>query len=305
MDERQHVLIIEDEAPVARLYRSWVELEGATVATATSAEQGLLLAAIEPPAVALCDIRLPGGRDGYWFVSQVRRLHPETAIVMTTGLNDFEAAVAGLRAGVTDYIVKPFGFDRLKGALRRALADYAARRAALERGGSAQDDRAQLSIGTTSALLAILQSQDGLDVRHAQRVAYLATRLAREMGLDEEEVSHIEHAALLSEVPRVDIYAMAPRVRYLSPVAAIAVAVQERFDGTGFPAGRSGEAIPLGARIIAVAAAYEELITRSSRQLRPVEALEALCAERAHEFDPVVLDALRMQMAASNHRNIA
>lgn len=155
---------------------------------------------------------------------------------------------------------------------------------------------------TTAALLAILQSQDGVNVWHAQRVAHLATKLAKALGLPEIEVSHIEHAALLCEVGRVDIYAAAPRVPYLAAVTAIAVAAQERFDGTGFPAGLRGDAIPIGARVVAVAAAYEELVTRGPTRTSPLGAVETLGGDRAHEFDPAVLRALRALGAPAGGR---
>jgi putative two-component system response regulator len=125
------VLIVEDQAVVARLLVRWLEAEGASPVLATSAEQALLLASERTPAVALCDVNLPGGRDGFWLAEQLRSLHPETAVVMATGLQQFDHAVTGLRAGVVDYVTKPVTRERLMQAVRRAFSEHEARMATL------------------------------------------------------------------------------------------------------------------------------------------------------------------------------
>ena len=84
-DERMRVLIVDDEEPLRKLLRHWIEAEGATVVEAGTAEEGLALAqAGGAPAVALCDIRLPGN-DGLWLADQLRAGFPETVVLMTTG----------------------------------------------------------------------------------------------------------------------------------------------------------------------------------------------------------------------------
>ena len=73
----------------------------------------------------------------------------------------------------------------------------------------------------------------------------------------------------------------------------IAMAAQERFDGTGFPSGLKGDAIPLGARIVGVAEAYDELVSGDpGATMTPAAAMEMLQGERSHQFDPAVLQAL-------------
>ena len=56
-----------------------------------------------PPAVALCDIRMPG-HDGLWLAQRIRHDAPETAVIMATGVQDVGAAVMSLRQGVIDYL---------------------------------------------------------------------------------------------------------------------------------------------------------------------------------------------------------
>jgi DNA-binding NtrC family response regulator len=111
------VLIVDDEAPLRRLLQNWVEAQGADVIEAGTAEEGLSLVETGgAPAVALCDIRLPG-KDGLWLAEQLHARFPETVVLMTTGVLEFGAAVHSLQAGVVDYLVKPFKRERLAEAV--------------------------------------------------------------------------------------------------------------------------------------------------------------------------------------------
>jgi response regulator RpfG family c-di-GMP phosphodiesterase len=288
------VLIVEDQPPIARLLFRWVEEQGARAVMATSAEQALLVAAQHAPAVVLCDIHLPGGHDGFWFLEQLRLLHPTTIAVMTTGQNTIDTAVAGLRAGVTDYIPKPYSRDRLTEALRRALAEHAARVARLTERLGTPAASADVQANTMAALLTILHADNDAVAAQARRVSRIAVRVAEELRLPRPDVSDIEHAALLHYVRRLDIHAIVRNIPVLVAASAIAVAVEERFDGTGFPLGLRGTAIPLGARIVGLVRAYDELTMDGGiNALRPHEAVERLCGERVAQFDPRVLGVFR------------
>jgi response regulator RpfG family c-di-GMP phosphodiesterase len=279
-----NVLIVDDEAPVRRLMHRWLDAEGVSAVEAASAEQGLLLASQLPPAVALCDINLPRGQNGYWLVEQLRLLHPDTAVVMTTGLQEFDAVVTGLRFGVTDYLVKPLTRERLAEALQRARLEHRNRTASTV----GHTDESSMSV----ALLAVLRAQGDAAVHHAQRVSRLAVKLAAALNVDEAARLDIERAALLRDVARLDVHAIARHVPQLAAASAIVVAVQERFDGTGFPLRLKGDAIPLGARIVGLADVYDDLVAGHT-PVAPARAVEMLCGARVREFDPDVLQALK------------
>lgn len=141
----QRVLIVDDEAPMRGLMRSWVEREGGlSVIEAGTAEEGVERVALEAPAIVLCDIRLPG-EDGLWLAAQVRIHHPRTAVVMTTGVLEFSAAVSSLQSGVVDYLVKPFSRERLSEALSRAWYAHMSRSALDELQRELDDRRTQLA----------------------------------------------------------------------------------------------------------------------------------------------------------------
>lgn len=261
---------------------------------ATSAEQALLLASERPPAVALCDVNLPGGRDGFWLAEQLRNLHPATAVVIATGLHQFDHAVMGLRAGVVDYVTKPVSRERLIQAVRRAFGEHQARVASLSMRNQQASQEGEGS-GAKAALLTLLRAQSGAAAQRAQQAAEVAAKLARALGIGATDVALVEDAALLCHINRVDVHGLAREMPHLNSASAIAHAAQECFDGTGFPLGLKGAAIPLGARILAVANAYDALVVGAGiTRVSPDRAVDTICGGSGTKFDPAVLQALQL-----------
>jgi response regulator RpfG family c-di-GMP phosphodiesterase len=325
------VLIVEDEAPLRRLLAEWVQAEGAHVLEVRSAEEALALVQKEgPPAVALCDVKLPG-RNGLWLAEQFLALYPETAVIMTTAVHEVDAAVESLHAHVVDYLCKPFTHDRLGDALKRAILIHQARCAHTAMLKELDDRRAQItealaelelnSASSLNAMLAMLQVRDAVSYDHAHRVAKLSVDLAMAMQIGEPQLSDIERAALLHNLGRLAMpddvlkrpehalsaadraqlrsyplhgYAMLKNVPMLAAANEISVASHERYDGSGFPHGLRGDAIPLGARIVGLADAYDELVAGIGYPpVSPARAIEILSTDRAAHFDPHVLVALQ------------
>src|SRR6188508_3306057 len=114
------VLVVDDESSVRELMARWLASGGYEVRTAGTADEALQRIHDQPPAVALCDVRMPG-HDGLWLAGEIRRDAPETAVIMATGVQDVGSAVTSLRQGVIDYLTKPFGRDRLRESVMRGL----------------------------------------------------------------------------------------------------------------------------------------------------------------------------------------
>src|SRR5687768_2616733 len=90
------VLIVDDENAVRDLMTRWLESGELSVTSASSAEEALGRLEAAAPAVAVCDIRMPG-RDGLWLAERIRRRCPETAVIMATGVQDIGPAIESLR----------------------------------------------------------------------------------------------------------------------------------------------------------------------------------------------------------------
>ena len=121
-----NVLVVDDDKTVRTLVSRWVEKWGYVVRQADSATEALRQVVAEPPAIILCDIRMPG-QDGFWLVEQVRESWPGIPFIMVTGLDDLDTVVRARRGGAVDYVTKPFGREQLHQALERAKAMIASR----------------------------------------------------------------------------------------------------------------------------------------------------------------------------------
>ncbi|MEJ2357435.1 MAG: PAS domain S-box protein [Deinococcales bacterium] len=164
---------------------------------------------------------------------------------------------------------------------------------------------------------------------HSRRVTELTLRLAHTIGLPEDDLLHIRRGALLHDIGKMGVpdailqkpgklteeewrimkrHTTAARdllapITFLGPALAIPYAHHERWDGTGYPEGVQGEAIPLAARIFAVADVYDALT--SDRPYRPAwtrqQAIEHIRDGAGTHFDPRVVDAfLAMQPESTN-----
>jgi putative nucleotidyltransferase with HDIG domain len=315
-EAKRSVLIVDDEASVRHLMRRWLESRGYSVAVAAGADKALELLAATPTAVALCDLHMPG-HDGLWLADQVRREHPDTAVIIATGVSDVSSAVESVRQGVVDYLTKPFERDRLCEAVSRGVEWH---RSACDsrRWREMLEDEMHARRAHLEELIAshFVDSDDDLDVllatmtatnpdayAHAYRVAALSATLARALGLREPDVTTVERGALLHDLgklamPEAVLRKPAPltveeqrlirchpqigheliaHVPYLLLAAPIVRDAHERIDGLGYPQGSRAGEVSIGARIVSVADAYDTM-TRA-RVFRDAMSAPAALAE--------------------------
>ena len=178
----------------------------------------------------------------------------------------------------------------------------------------------------TSILVDAITPKDHYTSDHALQVARLSWLVGMELGLNEEELEWLVHGALLHDLGKIGVadaileklgplteeewkvVKRHPEVgaRMIEPLESLRKAVpvvrhhHERPDGTGYPDGLEGDEIPLAARIVAVADAYDVMLRgrlyrpkRFRPKSSPAEALEELEREAGSKFDPRVVEALR------------
>jgi response regulator RpfG family c-di-GMP phosphodiesterase len=316
VEVKRSVLVVDDEPGVRHLMRRWLESRGYLVTVAPGADTALELLAAAPMAVALCDLRMPG-HDGLWLTDQLRRKHPETAVIIATGHNDGGPAVESLRQGVVDYLTKPFERDRLCEAVSRGVewhrsaCDSRRWRERLEDEMFARRSHLEEIISShfvdcdddLDVLLATLMATAPDAYAHAYRVADLSATLGRRLGLSAADLTTLDRAALLHDLgklamPEAVMRKPAPltieeqrlirrhprigselieHVPYLALAAAVVRDVYERIDGLGYPSGRQGDEVCLLARIVAIADAYDTM-TRA-RVFRDAISTSAALAE--------------------------
>src|SRR5688572_30177337 len=200
--------------------RTWADALGYRTRESETAEEALGTFDEEVSDIAICDVRLGGGRrNGVWLASQIRDRYPDTAVIMATAGRDVEIAVASLRNQVVDYLLKPFDERRLAEALslgrdfnnaaiaeeglHHALEDrMRARRAAVAAALAEAQDTPQRAL---EGLMAILQLHERDARGHATRVARLAVAIGDEIGFSDEELEALEQGGLLHDIGKLDM----------------------------------------------------------------------------------------------------
>ncbi|MBA4115346.1 MAG: HD-GYP domain-containing protein [Rubrobacter sp.] len=176
------------------------------------------------------------------------------------------------------------------------------------------------SLDTISALAVALESRDGGTGEHIKRTHLLAGQVARRLGLSAEEARVARYGAVLHDIGKIGIpdavlnkpsrltdeewevmrrhpnmgADMVNQVSGFEPVAEVVLAHHERHDGLGYPKGLAGEEIPMGARLISAADAYDAMTNdRPYREaLTHEQAVAELEANSGGQFDPEVVEAL-------------
>ena len=343
---RPSVLIVEDDPTLRSVVRSWVDAFGYRTREAATAEHALRVLSEEPAGIAICDVNMPG-HSGVWLASQIRELFPDTAVIIATGVRDVETAVASLRNQVVDYLLKPFDRTRLLEALslgrdwhnaaaaqegvQHALQDrLRTRRAAVAAALAQVQETPQDAL---EGLMSILQLHERDGRGHATRVARLSMAIGDELGFADERLETLEYGALLHDIGKLDMPASIlskpaplddsewevmrthPQVGYdllrnqprFAGAAEIVLAHHEAFDGTGYPFGLHGRAIPYGARILAVADAYDSMTHPHTQRppMPPSLAIEEIERCSGHQFDPDCAEALGTVLVHAMERDSA
>ena len=179
-------------------------------------------------------------------------------------------------------------------------------------------DLKDLFSGTINAIMDALDSKDSYTLGRSRRVAFYTSKIIAAMDLNKTEKATIELAALLHDIGMIGVQEdilhkvekltdeereeirkhvfysvkILEDIKQLDKVTDIIRYHHEFYNGAGYPFGIKGEEIPLGARIIAIADAYDSLVSfRPYREgLTPEEALKIIEEKRGEQFDPNILD---------------
>jgi putative nucleotidyltransferase with HDIG domain len=327
------VIVVDDDPTLRRIVTSWVDSFGYESSEAASADDAAQRLADEPADIALCDVN-DSASGGVLLASHIRDTYPRTAIIMASRLRDVDVAVSSLRNDVVDYLLKPFDRARLGEALSLARDWHLAsagldqlqhvlqdrirnRRAVVATAlADAQDTREDACDGLIDMLQ--LHERDGRG--HATRVARLTMALADELDIDEESILELYHGALLHDIGKLDIpssilrkpalldadewqimrthpqvgYDLLQKLPRFSGAAEIVVAHHEAYDGGGYPRGLNGDDIPVGARILAIADAYDSMTIPHTQRpaLPPAMAIKEIERCSGSQFDPDIACAL-------------
>jgi DNA-binding NtrC family response regulator len=122
--ERTRILIVDDEEIVRESLSAWLEKDGYTLATAQDGETAIDRVKKERWSILLVDLKMPG-IDGLQVLENVRKVQPDAAAVIMTAYATVDTAVAAMKLGAYDYLVKPFDPEELSLMVQKIVAQQA------------------------------------------------------------------------------------------------------------------------------------------------------------------------------------
>jgi putative two-component system response regulator len=300
------ILIVDDSCEAGQAQAELLRLAGYVVELVADGRAALQAVELQQPDLIILDVQMPG-IDGYAVCEALKRNQAtwQIPIIMVTVEGELEARLQGIEAGADDYLQKPADQQELEARIRALLRT------------KRRNEQLEQAEAVIFALARAVEAKDAYTEGHLQRLAGYAEAIGQRMGLDGEDLVALRHGALLHDVGKVGVDELIIRkggpltpaeyhlmqqhtiigeriVQPLRMSAAVGPIVRyhhERWDGRGYPDGLARESIPLCARIVAVADAFDAMTTERpyNRVLSDDEAAERLRAGAGMYWDPSVV----------------
>lgn len=307
------ILVVDDEEPIREIVAQMLSTAGYVCKQAASGMEALaVLTSGEEFELMLSDLMM-ADLDGIGLLERTKEKYPDMPVVMVTAVHDISVALAAIRNGAYDYLLKPFEREQLLNTVSRALENRRLKvenrtyqtnleslvKARTEQLQAAYRDLEKSYDITIEALVDALDARDSETGGHTRRVTLYTIAIAQAMGLPREQIAGIARGAFLHDIGKIKIpdsilrkpgklepeemevmkehayhgYQMLKKIPFLSEAAEIVYSHQERFDGTGYPRQLKGAEIPLGARIFSIADTFDAIT--SDRPYRRKQSNEA------------------------------
>ncbi|WP_005036722.1 HD domain-containing phosphohydrolase [Holophaga foetida] len=320
------VLVVDDQEIVRIMLIKILQRNGFEVLEAASGPETLTLLERERVDLILSDIKMPG-MNGIELVKAIQPRIPETSIVMVSSLDNVEMSMECLRLGAYGYVLKPFKTNGIlvavANALRRRMLElhFRDREAILaqkvrEQTTEIRQSREEIAF----RLLAASEHRDNETGAHVRRIGLYAAAMGRILGMDENTLEHLGAAAQMHDIGKIGVPDrilqkdghLTPEewiimkthttmganilrdsaVPFIEMGARIAACHHEKFDGTGYPAGQAGVAIPIEARITALVDVYDALSSKRiyKRAWSEEATLQYIRENRDRHFDGRLVD---------------
>ena len=322
------ILVIDDDTSNLRMASHILSKEGLRVSCLKSGEDAIRFLEESRPDLILLDVHMPG-MDGFDPIAAVRGTEKtaDIPVIFLTADDDSETETKGLKAGAMDFIKKPFVPEVLLLRVRHTIelirlqTDLAREVEKKTQVVKEQHDKLErISMQIVRTLSGAIDAKDTYTNGHSNRVAEYAREIAKRAGFDAKQQNDIYMMGLLHDVGKIGIpetiinkpsgltdeeYQViqthpllgAQILSNITDFPQLSVGARwhhERFDGKGYPDGIAGEDIPIEARIVAVADAYDTMSSRRSyRDVLPQDVVRSeLVKGRGSQFDPEFADIM-------------
>ncbi len=333
MDEKSaRVLVVDDETYIREIICRKLGGDGYACDDAGDAESALATLTHDSYDCVLSDINMPG-MDGIELLRRIRQADQDVAVIMITGAPDLDGALEAMRLGAYDHLAKPLNLAHLSLTVERAIEQkrLVAENREYQRNletmvedrtnqlREANEELRRLFMGSIKALAQALEAKDEYTQGHSERVAEVSVGIARYLSLGESEIDDMWLAGFLHDIGKIgiqesvlnkpgeltacewDLIKQHPVLaeRILRPIEELSEVIKvvrhhhERYDGSGYPDGLAGSEIPLGARILSVADAYDALTSKRPYRdaLSHTDTIAVLEEAAGTQFDPVIVRA--------------
>jgi putative nucleotidyltransferase with HDIG domain len=288
---KQHILIVDDEEMIRDLLSSTLVEEDYICHQASNVDEAFALLDEQPVDLVISDIMMPG-KSGVELLRDLKKVNPDIAVLMITGLSDMNTAMECMHLGADDYITKPFGVNRVvltvKNLIERRTLTLEKKNYQLnleykvmEQTSQIRKTMSELSSAYDNTLTALVKALDAREKEvgsHSERVMDFAVMLGGKLGIADRALHVLAKGALLHDIGKIGIsdnillkpgqlddsewiemrkhpqvgYAILSEIDFLKAPAEIILSHHERFDGNGYPNQLKGEQIPIGARIFSI-----------------------------------------------------
>ncbi len=323
---------MDDEPSVTQVLARWLEADGYICSQAGSGADALIALGEKDYPLVVTDIMMPG-MTGVELLEKIRKTRPRTAVIMLTGVDDRSTANRALELGAYTYMIKPFERSEVlinvaNAFQRRSLEimrdEYECRLENDVRKRTAEVRRTQEEI--ILRLTAAAEYRDDETGAHIRRIGLYAAALVQRMGWNQQEIDDIRLAAPMHDVGKIGVpdrilhkpgkltpeefedvkrhTEIGGRLLAGSPspllcmARDIALCHHEKWNGSGYPQGLSGEAIPIAAQVVAICDVYDALT--HDRVYRPAmsedKALAIMSQERGSHFAPKVFQVFMVAL---------
>ncbi len=327
------VVVVDDDDLILRALARILEASGYEPRCYLQPEQALAAIEADRPTVIISDYMMPGMDGVTFLKQARNRAPHAVRILCTAAEDFRVALQAVNAGEVYRIISKPWHQQELVATVNQAAESARLRRENERLTAEVQRQNAQLRDVNLNleeklrqrtqmlleGLIAALDYRDAETQWHSRRVSLYARRLAQQLGVLEPELTVIEHGALLHDIGKIGVrdrvllkpgplstdewvemkrhpelgWALLQRVDYLRPASVVVLQHQEKWDGTGYPAGLRGDGIGIGARAFHVVDTLDAITSdRPYRRARGfADARAEIIRCRGSQFDPRVVDA--------------
>ena len=245
-------------------------------------------------------------------------MQPKTMRLLVTAYSDVKILIDAINyAKIYRYIKKPYTPDELLMIVESALETYQLK---LDNENLITDLK-DLFSGTVKAIIEALDAKDSFTLGRSRRVAFYALKIVNKMALGPAEISQIELAGLLHDIGMIGVaeeilnksqklsdeefekikmhvhysVKILEDIKQLSEITEIIKYHHEYYNGCGYPYGLKGDEIPLGSRIIAIADAYDAMVSNRAyrKSLTHEEAIKVLEQGAGKQFDPDLIEIFK------------